>query len=244
MQGLPWQDRMIETGRVYMDYAHRGFVMFLIGVAGTFNLLGFLAQTKRVNSNNLVSSPISTARSTFQVRKTNLPFSLSIALGGIGLVYSTIDIIRFTRAKSRIFREETGTKRAAVLHDALSAAATGKATLRQKLFLERYERVKQAEEERLRQRGPFKSVIDYMFPGVMSAATEATILAQLDDVLYVEMEKVAETPGLLDQPAPDARIPDGLAGEMAGGPLDLTAQGAVDAAEKSTKSWASWLGWR
>src|ERR1700761_3061411 len=41
MQGLPWQDRMIETGRVYMDYAHRGFVMFLIGVAGTFNLLGF-----------------------------------------------------------------------------------------------------------------------------------------------------------------------------------------------------------
>jgi hypothetical protein len=38
MQSLPWQDRIIETGRLYVDYAHRGFVMFLIGVAGTFNL--------------------------------------------------------------------------------------------------------------------------------------------------------------------------------------------------------------
>jgi hypothetical protein len=34
MQQLPWQDRMIETSRLYLDYAHRGFVVFLMVVAG------------------------------------------------------------------------------------------------------------------------------------------------------------------------------------------------------------------
>jgi hypothetical protein len=126
--------------------------------------------------------------------------------------------------------------------------------LRQKLFLERYERVKQAEDERIRNRGLLKRGVDWMFPGVMSAATEAQVLAKLDEQLYKDLEDVGVEPGLLDRPAPETRIPEGLIGEGVaaaavttsgnGGVLDRTAQGASDAAEKSAKSWASWLGWR
>lgn len=39
MQNLPWQDRMVETGRLYADYAHRGFVVFLMVLAGTMRQL-------------------------------------------------------------------------------------------------------------------------------------------------------------------------------------------------------------
>jgi hypothetical protein len=128
-----------------------------------------------------------------------------------------------------------------VLHDALHAAAEGRATLRQKFFLERYERVKLAEEERIRNRGIMKKTMDYMFPGIMTAATEATVLAQLDDELYDELSKLE--PGTLDKPAPDVAIPEGLK-RSAGGPLDQAAQSIADNTEQSAKSWTSWLGWR
>jgi hypothetical protein len=86
--------------------------------------------------------------------------------------------------------------------------------------------------------------IDYLFPGVMSASTEARVLAQLDEEMFTELEKITENPDILDQVVSDIRIPNGLSGEGKGGLLDKAAQNVVDAAEKSTKNWASWLGWR
>jgi hypothetical protein len=74
----------------------------------------------------------------------------------------------------------------------------------------------------------------------MSASTEARVLAQLDEEMFEELEKITANPDVLDQVVSDALIPKGL-GERKVGVLDAAAQNAADAA---TKSWSSWLGWR
>jgi hypothetical protein len=50
MQNLPVQERIIETGRVYMDLAHRGFVYLCIGIAGMPIVFCIMPQGKMITS--------------------------------------------------------------------------------------------------------------------------------------------------------------------------------------------------
>jgi hypothetical protein len=55
MQNLPLQERIIETGRVYLDIAHRGFVYFLIGIAGMSTVLYHFTREDDISTNFFIS---------------------------------------------------------------------------------------------------------------------------------------------------------------------------------------------
>jgi hypothetical protein len=147
--------------------------------------------------------------------------------------------MRFTRHKSRIYRSELGDRRSRILHEALAATHEGRATLRQKLFLDRYEAVKTAEEERLANRNLFKRGMDLIFPGVQEAAGEAVVLAKLDEKMYSDLEEYEHTIRNLDRPVKE--LEGTVVASQHGGLLDSTAQNAVDATQKSVQSWSSWI---
>jgi hypothetical protein len=169
----------------------------------------------------------------------------NLGLGALALIYSIVDIMRFTRNKSRVYRSEMGERRSRILHDSISAMHEGRATLRQKLFLERYEAVKAAEEERVQSRNLFKRGVDWIFPGVQAAAGEALVLAKLDEKMYSDLEEYEETIRNLDRPLTELEKAEAAGALVKSGNgfglLDSTAQYAVDATHKSVQSWSSWI---
>lgn len=96
----------------------------------------------------------------------------------------------------------------------------------------------EAEEQRIQNRGPFGRAVDWAFPGTMASATQAKILAKLDEQMFADLEKArhqkraAEETAVIIAPSTTAKT---------GGLLDNVAQNAANAAEKSTKSWTSWF---
>jgi len=159
------------------------------------------------------------------------------------VTYSFYDMIMFNRRRKSEYYDARQKRNQDALSTAVKAVAEGKATLKQKILIKRYEAVQAAEDERLANRGFLARSMDWALPGTLGRQSEAKLIMKLDQDIVKALEtgelKLSEDDLVDDMAAPDPSSPTAI--PAAGGPLDQQAQAIADNTAQATKSWTSWI---
>lgn len=166
-----------------------------------------------------------------------------MVLGGV-TIYSVFDMISYNRKKTKIYNLEKQERNEKALANAMSACAKGTANIKQRVLVKRYEMVKDAEEERIRNRGSLAKALEWLIPGVMGRQSEARLVMKLDDDIIKSLES-GELPKFLDEvQEPEGFIQPQSVATTTKATGDVTRKGKLDhQAEQVVSSVQSWLKW-
>jgi hypothetical protein len=152
-------------------------------------------------------------------------------------------MIIYNRRKTKNYNIERQKRNEQALAAAMSACAKGTANIKQRVLVKRYEMVKDAEEERVRNRGALARAAEWVMPGIMGRQSEARLVMKLDDDIIKSIES-GELPRFLDE----VQEPEGLkaAADIKQTSTSRTTKGGrLDyQAEEVAKTVRSWWPWR
>ncbi|KAF2673514.1 hypothetical protein BT63DRAFT_421650 [Microthyrium microscopicum] len=142
----------------------------------------------------------------------------SVIIAGF-TVFALYDMISFNKKKQSSIRQEKQRRNEEALIKAMKDAAAGKANVKQKVLLKRYQAVKDAEDERIASRGSIARTLDWVFPGIMGKQSEAKLVMKLDSDIMMLLES-GQLENFVEEEAKKAEEP---------------------AKEGQKKSWKDWL---
>jgi len=172
--------------------------------------------------------------------KLKLTIIFTVVLGAITL-YAVTDMIVYNKRKVTQLNLEKQKRNELALAAALTAVRTGTANIKQRVLVKRYEMVKEAEDERIRNRGPIAKAAEWVAPGILGRQSEARLVMRLDDDIIKSIES-GELPRFLDEVQEEQGNKDVVEAKVASttlsgpGSLDRDAESAVS----SVKRWLKW----